>query len=73
MRITIRDLVDLLDYDRTGLRTVRVIDKDTELSDTLQTSSYLLELVEGTAVDSIDVVGGCLTMYISRESMEVQT
>lgn len=71
-RITIRDIIDLLDYDRTGIRTVRVIDEDTKQMDTLQTSSYLLGLIENTPVNCIDTVGGCLTVYVDRKSMEEQ-
>lgn len=64
-RITIRDLIDLLDYDRTGIRSVRIVDEETKNTDTLQTDSHLLEYIEDTPVNTLDTFGGVLTMYVN--------
>lgn len=64
MRITIRDILDLLDYYRTGLRTVRIVDEDTKQSDMLRTDSYLMQYIEDTPVNTLDTVGGVITLYV---------
>lgn len=61
-RITIKDLIDLLDYDRVGIRAVRIVDENK--ADLLHSDSHLLEYIEDTEVNCIDTVGGVLTMYV---------
>lgn len=69
-RITIRDIVDLLDYDRTGIRTLRIVDDDTKQSDMLRTDSYLMQYIEGTAVNTLDTVNGVITLYVDYKGGE---
>ncbi len=66
-RITIRDIVDLLDYDRTGTRSVWIKNLTADQVDILRTDSYLLQYIEDVPVNAIDVVDKTIRLYVEFE------
>ena len=62
-RITVKDVIDLLDYNREGRRNIRIIDSESIGDGSLiQTDSVLLEFLAKLPVDCLDAKGNVRCM-----------
>ena len=69
-RITVKDVIDLLDYNREGRRNIRVIDNESRGDGSLiQTDSVLLEFLAKLPVDSIDAKDNVIVMYLNTDAV----
>ena len=69
-RITVGDVIDLLDYNREGYRNVRIIDSEGDGDGSLiQTDSVLLEFLAKLPVDSIDAKDNVIIMYFNTDAV----
>lgn len=69
-RVTVKDVIDLLDYNREGYRNVRIIDSESDGDGSLiQTDSVLLEFLAKLPVDSIDAKDNVIVMYLNTDAI----
>lgn len=69
-RITVKDVIDLLDYNREGRRNIRVIDSESRGDGSLiQTDSVLLEFLAKLPVDCLDAKGNVIVMYLNIDAV----
>ena len=69
-RVTVKDIIDLLDYNREGYRNVRIIDSESDGDGSLiQTDSVLLEFLAKLPVDSIDAKDNVIVMYLNTDAV----
>ena len=69
-RITVKDVIDLFDYNREGYRNVRIIDSESDGDGSLiQTDSVLLEFLAKLPVDSIDAKDNVIVMYLNTDAV----
>ena len=69
-RITVKDVIDLLDYNREGHRNIRVIDSESSGDGSLiQTDSVLLEFLAKLPVDYLDANGNVIVMYLNTDAV----
>ena len=69
-RVTVKDIIDLLDYNREGRRNVRIIDSKSDGDGSLiQTDSVLLEFLAKLPVDSIDAKDNVIVMYLNTDAV----
>ena len=69
-RVTVKDIIDLLDYNREGRRNIRVIDSESRGDGSLiQTDSVLLEFLAKLPVDSIDANDNVIVMYLNTDAV----
>ena len=69
-RITVKDIIDLLDYNREGRRNIRVIDSESRGDGSLiQTDSVLLEFLAKLPVDCLDAKGNVIIMYLNTDAV----
>ena len=69
-RVTVKDIIDLLDYNREGRRNIRIIDSESRGDGSLiQTDSVLLEFLAKLPVDSIDAKDNVIVMYLNTDAV----
>ena len=69
-RITVGDIIDLLDYNREGRRNIRIIDSESRGDGSLiQTDSGLLEFLAKLPVDCLDAKGNVIVMYLNTDAV----
>ena len=69
-RVTVKDIIDLLDYNLEGRRNIRVIDSESRGDGSLiQTDSVLLEFLAKLPVDCIDAKGNVIVMYLNTDAV----
>jgi hypothetical protein len=69
-RVTVKDIIDLLDYNREGRCNIRVIDSESRGDGSLiQTDSVLLEFLAKLPVDCLDVKGNVIVMYLNTDAV----
>ena len=69
-RITVGDIVDLIDYNREGNRNIRIIDSESRGDGSLiQTDSVLLEFMAKLPVDCLDAKGNVIIMYLNTDAV----
>ena len=69
-RITVKDVIDLLDYNREGRRNIRIIDSESRGDGSLiQTDSVLLEFLAKLPVDCLDAKGNVIIMYLNADAV----
>ena len=69
-RITVGDIIDLIDYNREGNRNIRVIDSESRGDGSLiQTDSVLLEFLAKLPVDCIDAKGNVIVMWLNTDAV----
>jgi hypothetical protein len=69
-RVTVKDIIDLLDYNREGRRNIRIIDSENDGDGSLiQTDSILLEFLAKLPVDSIDAKDNVIVMYLNTDAI----
>jgi len=70
-RVTVKDIIDLLDYNRDGNRKIRIIDSDSRGNGSLiQTDSVLLEFLAQLPVDCLDAKGNVIVMYLNQNAVD---
>ena len=69
-RITVGDIIDLIDYNREGNRNIRIIDSESRGDGSLiQTDSVLLEFLAKLPVDCLDAKGNVIVMYLNTDAV----
>ena len=69
-RITVKDVIDLLDYNREGRRNIRIIDSESKGNGSLiQTDSVLLEFLAQLPVDCLDAKGNVIVIYLNQDAV----
>jgi len=69
-RVTVKDIIDLLDYNREGRRNIRIIDSESMGDGSLiQTDSVLLEFLAKLPVDCLDAKGNVIVMYLNTDAV----
>lgn len=69
-RVTVKDIIDLLDYNREGRRNIRIIDSESGGDGNLiQTDSVLLEFLAKLPVDYLDAKGNVIVMYLNTDAV----
>ena len=69
-RVTVKDIIDLLDYNREGRRNIRVIDSESRGDGSLiQTDSVLLEFLAKLPVDCLDTQCNVIVMYLNTDAV----
>ena len=69
-RVTVKDIIDLLDYNREGRRNIRVIDSESRGDGSLiQTDSVLLEFLAKLPVDCIDAKGNVVVIWLNTDAV----
>ena len=69
-RIAVKDVIDLLDYNREGYRNIRIIDSESRGDGSLiQTDSVLLEFLAKLPVDCLDAKGNVIVMYLNVDAV----
>ena len=69
-RVTVKDVIDLFDYNREGYRNVRIIDSESDGDGSLiQTDSVLLEFLAKLPVDCIDAKDNVIVMYLNTDAV----
>ena len=69
-RVTVKDIIDLLDYNREGRRNIRIIDSESRGDGSLiQTDSVLLEFLAKLPVDCLDAKSNVIIMYLNTDAV----
>lgn len=69
-RITVGDIIDLIDYNREGNRNIRIIDSESRGDGSLiQSDSVLLEFLAKLPVDCIDAKGNVIVMWLNTDAV----